>query len=277
MPKRAKSPQKSIKAASKGAGAGKRSMADAAAEGSGVTAKAFAVIEAIVRGPRPPSIPEIVASCGLKTATTHRIIKMLSEMGLIQRDVDRRYSEGARLLELAMSTLSAAAQRSQRHVLMSGLAADVGEICHFCVQDGSDAVAVDVADVRNTLGIRIEKGMRLPLNATAPGKVLLAFLNATAREEILAVLPMEARARQTITDREQLKLEIEKIARDAYALADGEAFEGIIGIAVPVHTSNGRLIGALAVTAPQARRTAAELLGMLPRIIEAASKLGATY
>ena len=277
MPKRAKSLQKSIKAASKGSGADKRSAPDASAEASGVTAKAFAVIEAIVAGPRPPSIPEIVASCGLKTATTHRIIKMLTEMELIQRDVDRRFSEGARLRELAMSTLSAAAQRSPRHMVMSGLAADLGEICHFCVQDGSDSVAVDVADVRNTLGIRIEKGMRLPLNATAPGKVLLAFLSATVRDEILAVLPMEARARQTITSREHLKLEIEKIARDAYAVADGEAFEGIIGIAVPVHIASGRMIGALAVTAPKARRTAAEMMSQLPRIIEAASKLGATY
>jgi len=222
-------------------------------------------------------MPEIVAASRLTAPTAYRVVNLLVSLGLLDRDGERRYREGSRMLELCFATVSAAAQRASRHQIMCALAEDLGENCHFCIQQGAEVVSVDHAESHHVLGLRIERGARLPLHCTAAGKMLLALMPASSRNELVATLKLERFASRTITDRDRLVAELVRIEREEHAISECEALEGVTALAVPVYARSGRLVGTLLVNAPMIRRSTAELKRFLPRMRKAAASLGATY
>lgn len=69
---------------------------------------------------------------------------------------------------------------------------------------------------------------------------------------------------RTLTDRRQLQDELNKIRRVGYAVSDGEAIRGTIGLAAPVWSSAGRVEAALALTAVESLCNMKQLLKFLP-------------
>lgn len=245
--------------------------------GSGITVKVIDLLETVAMAGRSMSIPEMVERCGLATPTAHRIVRMLLEMGLVERDAERRYHGGQRLLALSFSAIASAAQRSTRQLILESLSQTLGENCHFCIMDGGDTLSIAYAEARQTLSIRLQPGMRLPLHSNAAGKMLLATMTDELRERLIASLDLKALTAQTITSLERLKDEVETAARRRYATAISESLDGVAGIAVPVKSTVGKAIGVLLVTAPTSRKSPRELVAALPRIRDAADVYGATY
>jgi DNA-binding IclR family transcriptional regulator len=243
----------------------------------GITPKVLAMLEALVSSPRPMSTPDLESACGLKTATAHRVLKMLHAMGLVERDAERRYHEGRRLTALSLATLAAAAQRLPRHLTLVNLAEEIGESCHFCVLSDGEALSIDRAERPDESGIRVGRGAGLPLHCSASGKLLLAFMPSPAREQTVAKLTLERRARATITSAEDLHAELQKIASRGFAIDDEEVFDGIVALSVPVRNRDGKLIGALTAAMPKMRWPDDALRTLLPRLRNAAELLGKTY
>lgn len=277
MPKRPTSVREPTKRSRKTQQPGKSQWSDKSMTDSGVTAKAINALEAIVASQRPMTIPEIVSTSGMTTPTAHRITKMLLDMGLIERDADRRHREGKRLLELAFAAIEASCLRDPRRQILRALAEVTGENCLLCIQDGSETVSIAYAEGRHTLGIRLVPGMRFPLHCNAAGKLLLSLLPVVQRDRIMSGLNLKSLASKTITDAAKLQEEIEIIQHRKYATAESEALEGVCGLAVPVVSPSGKNIGALLVTSPIARCSCAQLQQFLPALREAATNLGATF
>jgi DNA-binding IclR family transcriptional regulator len=81
-------------------------------------------------------------------------------------------------------------------------------------------------------------GTRLALDASAHGKVWLAFSSGTSIEQTLA------RARAA---RPGLAQEIGKIRRRGWATAPSEVIDGVNALAAPVYDHSGRMIGSIAI------------------------------
>jgi DNA-binding IclR family transcriptional regulator len=244
----------------------------------GASGKALMILELVSEAREPLSMAELVRRSGLTKPTAHRITAALADMGLIERDHWKRgYIEGPRLIKLAFDTLAAAAPRSLRHSILRALSQEVGETCNFGVLSGSEVVYLDRVEAKWPLGLRFEAGSRVPAHASAIGKLLLALQPLEQRAEIIAALPLVQYTSRTITDAARLSRALDKIRESGIGTDEQEYMDGVVCIAMPVLTESGELVGAIAMSAPNARLGLEQLLKYAPTLRDATTRMGATF
>lgn len=244
----------------------------------GAMGKAFSILEIVAEAGEPRTMAEIVRATGLTKPTAHRITTLLSDMGFIERDLHRRgYIEGPRLVRLARGTLRSAAPRSARHAILRSVADAVGETCNLCMLDGAEVVYLDRVEAKWPLGLRFEIGSRVPAHCTATGKLLLSLLPARDRAQMLMAMPLRRYTGRTITDRARLTEALETIVHTEIGTDEGEFLDGVICVAVPIIVETGDVVGALTVSAPEARVPLERAMKFVPAMRDAADKIATTY
>ena len=273
-------PQKALKPARRSAGSRRRAlMPEAHADGRlNAMGKAFSIIEIVATTRQPLSMPEIVRATGLTKPTAHRITTLLCEMGLLERDpMLGGFVEGPRLLSLALDALQASAPRSLRHAVLKSVSDETGETCNLGVMVGAEVVYIDRVEAKWPLGLRFEAGSRVPAHCTAIGKLLLSRLPARERAQMLTALPLARYTARTLTDPAKLAAELDRIATADISVDNSEFIDGVVCVAVPVVTTAGRVIGGIAVSAPEARISLDQALGFVDTMRTAATRLASTF
>jgi len=95
-------------------------------------------------------------------------------------------------------------------------------------------------------------GWRAPLHSTAMGKVLLSF----SQNKLLAKhIEQTQYTPNTITNRDLLEMELERIRERGWAIDDEETQLGVRCYAAPVKNYEGRVIAAISASGPIVRTT----------------------
>lgn len=244
----------------------------------GAMGKAFSILEIIAESNEPLTMAEIVRASGLTKPTAHRITTLLSEMGFIERDLLRRgYVGGPRLVRLSHNALRSAAPRSVRRTLLRTVAETTGETCNFCIIDGAEVIYLDRVEAKWPLGLRLETGSRVPAHCTATGKLLLSLLPARDRAQMLMAMPLPRYTQRTITDPSKLNEALEAILHSEVGTDAGEYMEGVVCVSVPVMLGNGDVLGALTVSAPEARISLEQAMTFVPTLRDAADRIAMTF
>lgn len=244
----------------------------------GATGKAFSVLEAISANPEPTTMPEIIRTTGMTKPTAHRIVNLLMNIGFLERDASGiGFIEGGNLVDLAHRTLAAAAPRSLRHSILQGISDEVGETSNYGVLSGAEVIYLDRVEAKWPLGLRFDAGSKVPAHCTAIGKLLLSRLPEEQLAVLLQTMLLSRYTANTITDVDALKVALKKIRKDGIGVDNQEFMHGVVCIAVPVVKEDGRCIGGIAISAPEARMALNEALAFIPQMREAAARLAATY
>ncbi len=244
----------------------------------GVTGKAFSVLEVVSMNPEPTGMAEIIRITGMTKPTAHRVVKVLLDMGYLERDnLDRGFIEGVNLVGLAHRVLAASAPRSLRHSILQALSEQVGETCNYGVLQGGEVLYLDRVEAKWPLGLRFDAGSRVPAHCTSIGKLLLSNLNDRELDLLIDTMPRSSYTKNSITDKDVLKRALKDIRRDGIGTDDQEFMSGVVCVAVPVRDADGRMLGGIALSAPEARMTLNEILGYVPQMKQTAERLAATY
>ncbi|MEK9673435.1 MAG: IclR family transcriptional regulator [Rhodospirillaceae bacterium] len=244
----------------------------------GVTGKAFSILEAITARSDPTPLAEIIRMTGITKPTAHRIVNLLMDMGLVERDsTDLGFTEGAQMINLAHRTVAAAAPRSLRRAVLKSLSEDSGETCNFGILSGAEVIYLDRVEAQWPLGLRFETGSHVPAHCTAIGKLLLSRQSDEYLEELLSVLPLTRYTDFTLTEIDDLMAALNNIRRDGIGTDDQEFMTGVVCVAVPIEGSDGFCYGGVAISAPEARMSLNQALGIVPQMRQAARRLANTY
>lgn len=244
----------------------------------GATGKAFSVLEAISANPEPTTMPEIIRTTGMTKPTAHRIVNLLMNIGFLERDASGiGFIEGGNLVDLAHRTLAAAAPRSLRRSILQGISDEVGETSNYGVLSGAEVIYLDRVEAKWPLGLRFDAGSKVPAHCTAIGKLLLSRLPEEQLAVLLQTMLLSRYTANTITDVDALKVALKKIRKDGIGVDNQEFMHGVVCIAVPVVKEDGRCIGGIAISAPEARMVLNEAHAFIPQMREAAARLAATY
>jgi DNA-binding IclR family transcriptional regulator len=158
--------------------------------------------------------------------------------------------------------------------VLVGLNQQIGETCNLAVPDKDEMVYVDRVETHWPLRIALHIGSRVPLHATAAGKVTLAFLSPDALQRYLLTGTLQAITARTITDPDALRAEIDQVKAQGYATDQEELVEGMIAVAVPVLDSRNNFCATLSFHAPTQRLSLQQGLAHLNDLRHAAEKLG---
>jgi IclR family acetate operon transcriptional repressor len=238
----------------------------------------FELLEILAREARPLTLADAVAATGWPKPSVHRQLTQLEAGGLLAREPDgRRYALAPRLLRLAEATLAASTQQGVRHAVLRQLVSDIGESCNFTALSGAEVVYLDRIESAFPLQLNLRPGTHVPVHCSASGKLILAHLPAAQRNALLDGLPLARHTATTLTTRETLEDEFRRIRKEGYAVDAEEFVDGLVCVAVPVRSSDGRSVRcAVALQAPVARMGLAQAIEKVPRLHEAAKALGRT-
>ncbi|MGJ3562218.1 IclR family transcriptional regulator [Streptomyces sp. INA 01156] len=158
-------------------------------------------------------------------------MKELVEWGALERDEQGRYTVGLRLWEVA--------QNAGRHLrdtarpYLQDLFSLTHETAHIAIRDGDEALYIDRIYGSTRVPRASRVGGRLPLHATAVGKVLLAYEEEWVRAAYLDHR-LEAATRHTHVNPGRLAAELRRVRDEGYATTQEEVRAGSCSIAVPV-------------------------------------------
>jgi IclR family pca regulon transcriptional regulator len=196
-------------------------------------ARGLSVIRAFDGDHPEMTLSDIARRTGLTRATSRRFLLTLVELGYVKTD-GRMFSLTARVLELGFSYLSALSLPEIAQPHLEQLAASIHESTSASVLDGTDIVYVARVPTRRIMTVRINIGTRFPAYATSMGRVLLASLDADELDLHLAGIDFPSLTSHTITSREALVAELDRVRDQGWAMVDQELENGLRSIATPI-------------------------------------------
>ena len=212
-------------------------------------ANGLRVLEHLVQ--RPMSMRELAVAVSLPRQTTYRIVATLISEGWVDRDGET-YRASPRMWALAAESFSLTDLRDVLAGTVRRLADEHGESVHLAVYDRGSVVYIDKADGSHPVGSYTTLGGRAPAYGVATGKLLLAYADATTVEQLIAQ-GLEQHSPLTLTQPGALRLELERVRADGYAVNRGEWRLGVGGVAVPVLSPFNEVVAALGFSGPSDR------------------------
>ena len=86
------------------------------------------------------------------------------------------------------------------------------------------------------------------MNRGCYGKCLMAYYNQNKVKEMLKEKEFDKVCENTITDKDELLQEYEKIRNQGYAVSINETFPFAVGVGIPVKNSKGEVIACVAIS-----------------------------
>ncbi|GAA4783234.1 IclR family transcriptional regulator domain-containing protein [Microbacterium gilvum] len=198
------------------------------------------------------TLSEVAQRAGITRAAARRFLLTLESLGYV-RGTGREFALTPRVLELGFSYLSALSLPEIVQPHLERLSHDVDESVSAAVLDGGDIVYVARVPTRRIMSVGITIGTRFPAYATSMGRVLLAALPVSERDDALAAAVVEPLTDRTVVDRGALSALLEEVAAQGFAITDGELESGVRSVAAPVRGRDGRVVAAVNVSASAAR------------------------
>jgi DNA-binding IclR family transcriptional regulator len=194
-------------------------------------------------------LAELGRRSGLAPSTALRLARKLTELGLLERADDGRFTIGIRMLELASRAPRGHGIRSIALPFMEELHRATGHHVLLAVRDGDEAVLIErLSPVGSPRGI-YEVGGRMPLAGTGVGLALLAF----ARGEYQAIFTSTARVIEpegTRVDPGALRRRLARVRQDGVVVIARPIEPGYASVASPIFASGQEPVAAISIVAP---------------------------
>jgi len=232
------------------------------------------ILESVATSERPLSPTELAVQLNIPKASLHRLVAALEDQGYLQTRMNQRgLQAGHRLHRVALGVLAGAPLQAQRRAILKALSEEIGETCNIAVPDGSEMIYFDRAETHWPVRVQLQIGSRVPVCATAGGKMFLSSLPRAKRESLISHIKPVSYTTNSILDLEKLSAELDLTESRGYALDNEEYIEGMVALAVPITDEDNRLYATLSFHAPCMRVPFAALTDFLPQIRDASAKL----
>lgn len=215
--------------------------------------RCFSLLEHIGGAPRgEATVRKLSRSLGIPEASATKILTTLEMRNFIEREAPAGpYRLGHRTLMLQEAFLQRQRKQKMRDIrpFLERLAEETGETVYFAAFGVDGPVCEDVVESGQPVRVVCKRGTLLPLEATAVGKVMLAYsgISTRFREEI------EARG---------------------YAVNMGESDPDITGVAAPVYNHASEVKAVIGIAGPTFRLGQERVdAGIAPALVKAAGDL----
>lgn len=201
----------------------------------------------------------------LPLPTAYHLLNTLTAEGLLTKLKDRRYRLGPKIGLLAEAFAAQMAAPERLLQCVRALAERTGETAYLSDWRDGEVMVLSFVEGRRAVrvsGVHIGSGGQA--HARASGKAMLAALPPAELDEYLGGRRLHACTDRTITSKQVLRDELERIRLQGHAIDDEEFVEGVGCVGAPV--ADGRI--ALAVSAPigEFRKHRSELVAAVTAI-----------
>lgn len=214
------------------------------------TKTSFKIIH-LLQDKGPSHLSEIAEQLDMAESTAHRHLSTLQELRYVSRS-DKLYQLGLRFTRLGMSAQTRDPAFSQMETYVQKLAEETEERAQFVSEDHGIGVYLYQFAGSQAVDVGTNRGRQIHLHSASSGKSILSQYSSKQISEIIDRWGLPANTEHTITNRDELDIELETVRDQGYAVNRQEAVEGVHAVGVPIKP-NGRVIGALSVAGPSHR------------------------
>lgn len=198
-------------------------------------------------------VSKLASELDTPKATVHDHLKTLDELGYVHKD-GQEYRAGTKFLRLGEQIRSNMEIYRTAKPELEKLASKTGEHASLMIEENGVGVYLLNAEGPDTVNIVTLEGTPTKLHTTAPGKAILAHLPEEKIDAIIEEHGLPAETENTITDRETLATELERIREQEYGVDQEEGLKGLQGVAAPVfNRKENSIAGAISIYGPSRR------------------------
>jgi len=236
--------------------------------------RAFAILEVVAAHPNGVSLAELSKQVALHNSTAFHLVRTMVQLGYVRQAPEtKRYHVGRMLFTLAAGSLTEIELVSAATPILEDLARETGETCHLAVRSGNEVVVVARSAGAGAFQMTDRSGGVRPVHATGLGKMLFAGLPRERLEAYLAEAELSGLTPKTITGKDELRAEFERVRRAGVAYDDGEFDPEVRCVAAPVRDFTGRVTAAVGISGPIWRMTLQRLPEVSAHAASAADRL----
>ncbi|WP_424987480.1 IclR family transcriptional regulator [Microbulbifer sp. S227A] len=244
--------------------------------GSGTVKKALVVLELVASFERPVRFPEVLELSDFPKGTLYRLMKTLVDQSMLSFDPgEQTYSLGLRLIRLAHAAWKTASLAPIARPFIESLAAQARETVHLAQIDNGQVLFIDKLQAPGRSQTLAKAGKVVPAYCTGVGKAMLAFMGPRRLDIALQQQAYFKYTPSTHGSAETLIPELHEI-RDLGIAYDREEHEqGIISIAAPILSDNGRVLGAVSIATSTNHHSLDSLNNFRTALLETTARIGA--
>ncbi len=159
-------------------------------------------------------ITDISKLMGLSKSTLHSLLKTLQLHGYIDQNPENgKYRLGMKLVERGHFVVGSIDIRQKAKSWLTALSRDTGQTTHLGILDGREGVYIEKIEGKLAAIAYSRIGRRLPVHATAIGKVLIAWLDDAELNPLLEGYQYTTFTPATITSRQDLLAALKALRR----------------------------------------------------------------
>lgn len=236
--------------------------------------RALVILEYLGTQTKEVGVRELGQAIGLSKSSVHRILQTLRARGFVKWNPENaRYSLGMRAFEVGCGILRSMEAHSVAKPYLEQLVNALGETAFLGVIDDAELVYIDKIDGRRSVRMVADIGSRRPLHTTAIGKALLAHIDRAELDRILAAKPLTRMTKNTITDPDTLRAELDKVRRQGYAEDNEETEEGLYCAGAALFNYSGRPVAAISVAVPKIGQQSVNKEKIAKQVVQAAQEI----
>lgn len=217
-------------------------------------------------------LTELAEHVGTTKSTAHNHLSTLRQRGYIVKDEDKYYL-GYRFLKMGEETRYRTPLYEFARPELEKLAEEVEGLVNLCTEENGEAVYLYRKQGDPNIRFSTKAGDRTHMHCVGIGKAILAHLPRDRVTEIVDRHGLPKRTEQTITDRDELRAELEEIRDARVAFDDEEYGNGLRCVAAPVMGPDERVLGGISVSGPSSRLQGEYYRDELPELVKKAANI----
>ncbi len=220
--------------------------------------RALEVFELLAKNPNGLSLPKIASTTGYSKNSIFRIICTLQDCGYIKRNADRTVRISRKLAALGYASFGESNIVEKSMDVLRQMRDNLGETAMLGTMLEDECVLIEQAPGRFPFKFLGEVGMRICLNASAPGKAIMAYLPKDEQETKLARMKFVQFNKNTINNLSDYLRELVGVKEKGYAVDNGEEIDGVNCVGAPVFDAHGYPVASIWITGPGKRVRASD-------------------
>ncbi len=219
-------------------------------------------------------ITDVARALDIPKSSSHSILTTLEYYGLVEKDERTgRYHLGLKLVELGYRAQGGLGLVRVARPFLQGLNQETDETIHLTLLDHQEVLYVDCVESQLRLRTYSVIGVRAPLYCTSVGKALLAWQSDAYIDDYLQDKEFLPSTTQTITDAGALKLEIERIRTQGYAIDDREHEDHLRCVGAPIRNARGEVFASISISGPELRMTPERVKDLAVKLLDVAGEI----
>jgi DNA-binding IclR family transcriptional regulator len=235
--------------------------------------RALDLLDALAELPSGARVSELAQRTGINQSTVSRLLGTLIARGFVDRDdATARHRLGMRLVAYGDAVLAGLDVRAIARPQLEHLVEQTGETATLSVPGDTQPFTIDFVPSPSNVASRAELGRPSVTHATVTGKLMLAF--GPLALERLGPEPYERFTPRTLTTRDELTAEVERVRAERVAYGREEREPGLNAVGAPVLGREQTLEAMLSIQGPATRLGARRMQALASLLREASDAVG---